>query len=121
MRILALLLSTFAVLLAQQPSDHPGDFNIRFEPDAKLQTNAEIPFRVIVTDPLHKPLIDAKVTLQIELKDGSRVKVYKAPAVGQGVYVAKPIFPVGGEWQVYVEVRRDQQMSAREIDFTVPD
>lgn len=108
-------------LLAQQRQEREGNFNIRFEPSAKLQTGVEVPFRITVTDALRKPLVDAKVTLQVEMTDGSRVKVYKAPGTDPGVYIAKPIFSVSGEWNVYVEARRDAEMSARTIQFSVPE
>ncbi len=116
---IALLLLCALGLAAQQAPEQPGDFNIRFEPTAKLQTGVEVPFQITVTDSLNKPLIQAKVTLQIETLDGKDVKVYKAPAVNPGVYVAKPIFPASGEWNVYVEVHRNNQMTARTIQFSV--
>ncbi len=96
-----------------------GNFDIRFEPTAILQTGAEIPFRITVKDALHKPLPGGKVTLQIETKDGTDVKVFPAPAVNPGVYIAKPVFPRSGDWNVYVEVQRDDEMSARTIEFQV--
>lgn len=102
----------------------PGNYNIRFEPDAKLQTDAPIPFHITVTDARHNPLTNATVTLQIELPEHAHVKVYKAPALDQianpGVYVAKPVFEEPGTWSVYVEVRRNDHMSARTIEFSVP-
>ena len=103
-----------------------GDFNIRFGPTADLQTGAEIPFAINVTDALHKPLTGAKVTLQIEQNDPEHgiqhrhLKVYPAPATDPGTYVAKPVFPETGPWSLYVEVRRADQMSTRTIQFSVP-
>ena len=115
----------FALLLCAAGVSHAqireGDFTIRFEPKAVLQTNAPIPFEITVKDDLGKPLIQAKVTLQIEMAGHVHTKVYPAPAVSQGVYVAKPVFPEAGEWDVYVEVRRNNQMSARTIQFNVPE
>lgn len=119
MKIALLLLCALGVSIAQQGPERPGNFNIRFEPTAKLQTQVDVPFQITVTDALHKPLIQAKVTLQIEMLDGSHVKVYPAPATTPGVYVAKPVFPVSGEWNVYVEVHRANQMTARTIEFSV--
>ncbi len=116
MKIAALLLCALGLLLAQE---RDGNFNIRFEPSAKLQTGVEVPFQITVTDAIHKPLPHAKVTLQIELADHTQTKVFPAPETQPGIYVAKPIFPVSGEWTVYVEVRRDDQMSNRAIQFTV--
>jgi YtkA-like len=105
-----------------------GNFHIRFEPTAVLQTGAPIPFQITVADTNHKPLPDAKVTLQIETASHTHVQVFPAPAsdprVNPGVYVAKPVFDVAGEWNVYVEVRRqngrDEEVSARTIAYTVP-
>jgi hypothetical protein len=115
----------FALLLCATGVSHAqvreGDFTIRFEPKAVLQTNAPIPFEITVKDDLGKPLIQAKVTLQIQMANHVHTQVYKAPAVSPGVYVAKPVFPESGDWDVYVEVRRNDQMSARTIQFHVPE
>jgi hypothetical protein len=97
-----------------------GNFTIRFEPKAVLQTDAQIPFEIKVMDDLKKPVQDAKVTLQIETKNHQHLTVFKAPAVTSGVYLAKPIFPEAGEWNVYVEVHRNDEMSARVLEYTVP-
>ena len=82
-----------------------------------------MPFEITVKDSLGKPLQQAKVTLQIDKKEHINAKVYPAPAVNPGVYIAKPVFPSAGTWDVYVEVRRlngsVQEMSARTIEFTV--
>ena len=118
MKVLALLLCVLGLLAAQM---REGDFDIRFEPTAKLQTGVEVPFSIVVKDALHKPLPDAKVTLQIETKEGTHVKVFPAPAVNPGSYIAKPVFPSPGDWSVYVEVRRGNEMSARTIQFQVPE
>lgn len=116
MKVLALWLCALGVLLVQM---REGNFDIRFEPTAVLQTGAEIPFRITVKDALHKPLPNAQVTLQIEAKDGTDVKVFPAPAVNPGIYVAKPVFPRSGDWNIYVEVQRGNEMSARTIQFQV--
>lgn len=105
-----------------------GNFHIRFEPTAVLQTEAPIPFQITVNDADHKALPNAKVTLQIETANHTHVKVFPAPALdpraSPGVYVAKPVFDVPGEWNVYVEVHRQngrwEEVSARTIQFTVP-
>lgn len=120
------MLVCLAGLLFAQERD--GNFSIRFEPTAVLQTGAPIPFQITVHDADHKPLIDAKVTLQIETLNGAHVKVFPAPPVDQraepGVYVAKPVFDVPGEWNVHVEVHHQNgswdEMSARTIQYSVP-
>ncbi len=117
MKTLALLLYLAGTLFGYQQE---GNFVLRFEPQADLQANAEIPFAIRVHDDLRKPVLDAKVTLQIETPQHTHIKIYNAPAVESGVYVAKPVFPISGEWTVYVEVHRGTQMSARSIDFNVP-
>jgi hypothetical protein len=121
----ALLLLGFGLLFAQE---REGNFGIRFEPTAVLQTGAPIPFQITVHNADHKPLADAKVTLQIETTNHTHVKVFPAPAADQranpGVYIAKPVFEAAGEWNVYVEVRRQngrsEEVSARTIQFNVP-
>ena len=116
MRIIALFLYAFGLLLAQE---REGSFDIRVEPTAKMQTGVQVPFTITVKDALHKPLPNAKVMLQIETKEGADVKVFQATQVNPGIYIAKPVFPVAGTWNVYVEVRRANEMSARTIQFDV--
>jgi YtkA-like len=98
-----------------------GNFDIRFEPTARLQTGAQIPFQIKVVDALGKPLVDAKVTLQIETASHERATTFKAPAVAPGMYVAKPVFPSTGQWSVFVHVLRADQESARTIVYSIPD
>lgn len=116
MRLFTLIVFFAAALLSDE---REGNFLIHFEPKAILQTDAPIPFEINVTDDLRKPLQQAKVTLQIETTDHQHVKVFPAPAVSPGVYMAKPIFPEAGEWSIYVEVHRNDQMTARTIKFSV--
>ncbi len=116
MKVLVVLLCAFGLLLAQE---REGNFDIRFEPTAKLQTGVEVPFAITVRDARHQPVPNAKVTLQIETKEGAHVKVFQATGVNPGAYIAKPVFPNSGAWSVYVEVRRDNEMSARTIEFQV--
>jgi YtkA-like len=101
--------------------EREGNFEIRFEPTAKLQTGIEVPFEIHINDALHKPLTSGTVTLQIEMPDHSHLKVFPAPAVSPGVYLAKPTFPLAGEWNLYVQARRNDEMSARTILFNVPE
>jgi YtkA-like len=115
-KVLALLVCALGLLLAQE---REGNFDIRFEPTARLQTGVQVPFTVTVRDARHQPLPNAKVTLQIETKEGTDVKTFPAPGVDPGTYIAKPVFPSSGPWNVYVEVRRDNEMSARTIQFQV--
>lgn len=102
-------------------AEREGNFEIRFEPTAKLQTGVQVPFEIHINDPLHKPLHDAKVTLQIETPDLSQSKAFPAHELTPGVYVAKPIFPLSGEWNVNVEAHWNNEMSARTIQFNVPE
>jgi hypothetical protein len=103
------------------PFEKEGNFGIRFEPMAVLQAGVPVPFHIHVEDALHKPVTDAKVTLQIETAEHKEVQKFKAPGIGEGVYVAKPVFPEAGEWNVLVEVYRDDQVSARSITYEVAD
>jgi len=117
-KCIAALLFACSLLI---PAEREGNFEIRFEPTAKLQTGVQIPFEIHVSDSVHKPLPDATVTLQIEKLDHTQTKVFRAPALNPGVYLAKPIFPSAAEWNVYVEARRNDEMSARTIQFNVPE
>jgi len=114
----ALLLCALGLLSAVE---REGNFDIRFEPTAKLQTGVQVPFEIHITDALHKPLPDAKVTLQIEMPDHTHIRVFPAPAAAAGVYLAKPVFSLAGEWDIYVEAHRNNEMSARTIQFNVPE
>lgn len=98
-----------------------GNFTIRLEPRVVLQANVDIPFEVRVLDDRRKPLVGATVTLQIENSEGHDVKVFKAAGTDPGIYVAKPVFPSPGQWSVYVEVHRADEMSARTVEYSVPD
>lgn len=118
MKRLAILLCACGLLVAVE---REGNFAIRFEPTAKLQTGVQVPFEIHIGDALHKPLTDAKVALQIDMPDHTHSQVFSAPATNPGVYVAKPIFPLAGEWNVYVEAHRNNEMSARTIQFNVPE
>jgi hypothetical protein len=125
-KLLALFFCALGLVFAQA---REGNFSIRFEPSAVLQTGAPIPFQITIHDANHKPLADAKVTLQIETANHTRVKVFPAPALdvraNPGVYVAKPLFDAAGEWNVYVEVHhqngRWDETSARTIQYNVPE
>ena len=101
------------------PYDREGNFSIRFEPMAILQTGAPVPFHIKVEDARHKPLMDAKVTMQIETADHKQIEKFKCSSLGEGVYSAKPIFSDAGEWLILVEVRRDDQIDSRMITFEV--
>ena len=110
-----LLLAAAALLFAQRE----GNFTIRFEPKAILQTGVQVPFEISVTDSRRNPLAQAEVKLYIETADGRERKSFVAPAITPGVYLAKPIFPEAGNWKVDVEVRRNDQFSMRSQEFNV--
>jgi hypothetical protein len=116
----ALFLCVAGILAAQNWPLRPANLTIRFEPDAILQTGAPIPFKIQVTDSEHNPVVEAKVTLEIHRPDHSMVTVYKASAIDRGIYVAKPVFPAPGAWEVYVEVRWEDQHGGRTIEYNVP-
>jgi nitrogen fixation protein FixH len=97
-----------------------ANFDIRFEPTAVLQSGTEIRFDITLKDANHKPVHGAKVTLQIETTEHQQTKVFRATEMETGLYMAKPTFPAAGRWNVYVEARRDDEMSARTIEYYVP-
>ena len=125
MKLLAWFFCLAGLLLAQE---REGNFSIRFDPTAVLQTGAPIPFQITVHDANHNLLKDSRVTLQIETGNGTHVKVFPAPAADPiadpGVYTAKPVFDVPGEWKVYVEVHHANghwdETSARAKQYNVP-
>ena len=121
MKVLLCLLGLLGLVAVygQEQGLRNGNFDIYFEPTAFLQSGTEIPFRISVNDALHKPVVDARVTLQIEMPGHLDTKVYKATMVENGIYIAKPFFPVKGRWNVYVEVHRGDAMTARTIEYYV--
>ena len=98
-----------------------GNFDIRVEPFAKLQAGVQVPFTIKVKDARGNPLTNAKVTLQIDTPDHTKTKAFPAPAIEAGTYMAKPVFPSAGGWTIDVEVQRNDQASARTLQFTVSD
>ena len=116
----AVLLLCALTVLAQQKV-HNGNFNIRFEPTAILQSKAPIPFQIHVMDPNRHPVIGAKVEMDIEMADHTHPETFKAPSLSPGVYIAKPTFPVAGHWNVKVIVRRADQESDSTLDFNIPE
>lgn len=115
MKTALLLLTAVLLTFAQQEAN----FTIRFEPTAVVQTGAPIPVQINVTDARQQPVQQAKVTLQIETADHRQVQVFRAPATGPGVYVAKPVFPETGQWNILVEARRNDRVSTRTDQFNV--
>jgi hypothetical protein len=112
----ACLLLAAALLVS---AEREGNFTIRFEPKAILQTGVTVPFEISVTDSRRNPVGQAEVKLYIEAADGHERKLFVAPAITAGVYLAKPIFPEAGNWKVDVEVRRNDQFSMRSLEFNV--
>ena len=110
---------TFSHIASAQEAERDGNFDIRFEPTATLQTGPPIPFQILVKDPRHKPLAHAKVVLQIEDATGEAVQVFPATETEPGTYIAKPAFRSAGKWSLYVEAVRDKLKTARTIEFQV--
>ncbi len=102
------------------PQLRNANFDIFFEPTAVLQSGTEIRFDITVKDALHNPVHGAQVTLQVETPEHEHTKVYRATEMQPGLYMAKPVFPEKGRWEVYVEARRDDEMSARTTEYYVP-
>jgi len=97
-----------------------ADYTIRFEPTAIVQTGVPIPFRINVDDDRHKAVRGAKVTLEITTKDPLDTKFLRATETDPGSYIAKPVFPHSGEWNVNVEVEHDGGKSTRSKQLLVP-
>jgi nitrogen fixation protein FixH len=117
-RLLPLLLCVLGLVFAA--ADREGDFKIRFEPTAKLQTGVEVPFEVRVSDSLGKPLQrNGQIELSIAPQNQETGTTVKAWFVQPGVFIAKPVFPSEGQWAVTVVARREDQVSRRTITFSV--
>lgn len=116
MKLLVALVLAAGLVFAQDP---PANFRIRFEPTAKLQTGVEVPFEIHILDAHDQPVREAKVLLvctQSEDDPGIRVD---GKAISPGVYVAKPVFPKTGAWNVQVRARREGRESTRVVLFNI--
>ena len=120
MKIVAPLLCLVGLVSLYGQQLRNANFDISVEPTAILQSGTEIRFDIHVNDSLHKPVHGAQVTLQIETSDHQQTKVFKATELQEGVYMAKPLFPSKGRWNVYVQAKRDDAMTARSIEYYVP-
>ena len=119
MKLIAALLLFSGLLVG---ADREGNFKIRFEPTAKLQTGVEVPFEIHVNDSRDKPLLrDTEVQLEIARPGGQPTGSVKAWYVQPGVYIAKPQFPADGQWAVTVDARRNNATTKRIITFIVTD
>lgn len=120
MKVLACIIGLFGLLpLTAQEQLRPANFGILIRPTAILQSGTEIRFDIEVKDSLNKPVHGARVTLQIETVDHHDTKVFKATEIEDGLYMAKPLFPNKGRWNVHVEARRDDAMSTRDVEYYV--
>jgi cation diffusion facilitator CzcD-associated flavoprotein CzcO len=118
--IIALLFAVAAIGISPGRELRPANFDISFDPTAVLQSGTEIRFDIHVNDTLHKPVHGAQVTLQVETVDHQYTKMFKAAELQDGLYMVKTLFPVKGRWNVDVEARRDDQMTARTKEYYVP-
>ncbi|HSU32676.1 MAG TPA: FixH family protein [Bryobacteraceae bacterium] len=120
MKVAALLLCSASLLFAQL---REGNFSIRFEPTAVMQSKVQVPFEIRVMDANSRPLTYANVDLEIARADGSHSAKFKAVAEDTiklpGVYTAKPVFPEGGPWNVTARAERHNLESNRTIQFNV--
>jgi hypothetical protein len=117
-RLLALILCISGLLFAANEVE--GNFTIRFEPTAKLQTGVEVPFTVHVTDDRKRPLEqNAHVEMAIAPENREPIKTIRAWYVGPGEFIAKPVFPSEGQWTLTVTARRANQVTTRAITFSV--
>jgi hypothetical protein len=97
-----------------------GNYKIRFEPTAKLQTGAEIPFTIRVTDSRLQPMTSAKVRVICRLTDDPSNDVQaEGHLVTAGTYLAKPEFPKAGTWEVRVEVTWNDKTSSRSVQYNI--
>jgi YtkA-like len=115
-KLLLALLFTAGLVLAQDP---PANFRIRFDPTAKLQTGVQVPFEIHILDAHDEPVREAKVLLvctQSENDPGIRAE---GKAISPGVYLAKPVFPKTGTWNVQVRARREGRESTRVAQFNI--
>jgi hypothetical protein len=97
-----------------------GNYKIRFEPTAKLQTGTAIPFTIKVADSRLQPLSAAKVHMTCRLSDDTSTETQvDGRLVTAGTYVAKPVFPKAGTWDVLVEVTWNVKTSSRTIQYNV--
>jgi uncharacterized GH25 family protein len=115
--LLALLCLFF---FANAAEDREGNFKIRFEPTARLQSKTEVPFEIHVMDSRGQPLQrEARVDISIVQQDREPEKGIRAFFIQPRVFLAKPVFPRDGQWDVTVVARRDNQVTRRTTTFSV--
>lgn len=118
-KTILLFLFLTALVLAQGTE---GNFKIRFEPTAKLQTAVEVPFTITVTDSRLQPVSSALIHMTCRLADDTSTEVrVEGKMVTAGTYIAKPIFPKAGTYDVRVEVVRNDKTTSRSIQYNVAD
>jgi hypothetical protein len=115
-KLLLALFFAAALVVAQDP---PANFRIRFEPTAKLQTGVQVPFEIHILDAHDQPVQEAKVLLICTQAADDPGVTAEGKAVSPGMYVAKPIFPKTGTWNVLVRARREGRESNRVMQFNV--
>jgi hypothetical protein len=117
-RIVKLLLALLfaGMVLAQDP---PANFRIRFEPTAKLQTGVPVPFEIHILDAHDQPVREATVLLVCTQSENDPGISAEGKATTPGVYVAKPVFPKTGTWNVQVRARREGRESNRVMQFNI--
>lgn len=116
MKLLLALFFAAGLVLAQDP---PANFRIRFEPTAKLQTGVQVPFEIHILDAHDQPVREAKVLLVCTQSEGDPGISTEGKAISPGLYVAKPIFPKTGTWNVQVRARREGRESNRVVQFNI--
>ena len=116
MKLLLALLVTAVLVLAQ---DSPANFRIRFEPTAKLQTGVQVPFEIHILDAHDQPVREAKVLLVCTQSENDTGVKVEGKAISPGVYIAKPVFPKTGTWNVQVSARREGRESTRVSQYNV--
>jgi YtkA-like len=115
-KLLLAILFVAGLVLAQDP---PANFRIRFEPTAKLQTGVQVPFEINILDAHDQPVREAKVLLICTQSENDPGISAEGKAVSPGVYIAKPVFPKTGTWNVQVRARREGRESNRVAQFNI--
>jgi len=97
-----------------------GDLFVWIYSDPNPPIRGENTFETFVTDANGQPIIDAKISFDIDMTNMSHGKnVVEATSTGEGHYKGNVHFLMSGPWRVLVAIERAGQTSTVRFDFNV--
>lgn len=101
-----------------QPTAAPVKINLTTQPETALVGDVELNFTVLVAD--GQPLSGVDVDVIADHTDMGGMTLHgKATEQGSGKYSIKANFSMAGNWEVTVQVRKDDLNYKQDIEFPV--